>query len=108
MESRIKVSIFGNEYSIIGEAGPEYIQKLADYVNTRMKDISKSVANGNTTQIAILAALNIADELFQLNNIKGDLTGEMERKTNILISMLDEGLIGDIFTGTDASLAGKL
>jgi cell division protein ZapA len=103
MESKVKVNIYGNEYSIIGEAQPEYIQKIAEYVNARMKDIAKTISNGNTAQIAILAALNIADEYFQMQEIKGDLSGEMERKTNALISMLEEGLIGDVFTGIEAA-----
>jgi cell division protein ZapA len=102
MEARVKVNIYGNEYSIMGEAEPEYILKLAEYIDTKMKEIGKSVTSGNTAQVAILAALNIADEYFQLQNIKSDVTGEMEQKTKALISMLDEGLIGDIFAGTEA------
>jgi cell division protein ZapA len=104
MEARIKVNIYGNDYSIIGEAEPEYILKLAEYINNKMKEIGKALASGNTAQIAILTALNIADEYFQLQEMKedGDGTGEIEQKTKALISMLDEGLIGDIFAGTDA------
>jgi cell division protein ZapA len=106
MESRVKVNIYGNEYNIAGEAEPEYILKLADFINTKMKEIGKTIATGNTAQIAILTALNIADEYFQLQDIKSsgavsDVAGEMEKKTRALISMLDEGLIGDIFTGTE-------
>lgn len=105
MDSRVKVNIYGNEYSIMGEAEPEYILKLAEYIDNKMKEIGKTVATGNTAQIAILTALNIADEYFQIQEIKtnaGDLTGEMEKKTRALISLLDEGLIGDIFAGTEA------
>jgi cell division protein ZapA len=104
MDARVKVNIYGNEYSIMGEAEPEYILKLAEYINNKMKEIGKTIASGNTTQIAILAALNITDEYFQLQEMKGegDPAGEMEQKTKNLISMLDEGLIGDIFAGTEA------
>ncbi|MFH0977576.1 MAG: cell division protein ZapA [Spirochaetota bacterium] len=101
MESRVKVNIYGNEYSIMGEAEPEYILKLAEYIDNKMKEIGKSVTSGNIAQLAILAALNIADEYLQLQSIKSDVTGEMEQKTKALISMLDEGLIGDIFSGTE-------
>jgi cell division protein ZapA len=112
MESRVKINIYGNDYSIMGEAEPEYVLKLAEYIDKKMKEIGKTVASGNTAQIAILAALNIADEYFQLQEMKGerDVTGEMEQKTKNLISMLDEGLIGDIFAGTEAlnsNLAGQ-
>ncbi len=105
MESRVKVNIYGNEYNIVGEAEPEYILKLAEFINNKMKEIGKTIATGNTAQIAILAALNIADEYFQLQDMKKnaspDASGEMEKKTRALISMLDEGLIGDIFAGTE-------
>jgi cell division protein ZapA len=109
MESRVKVNIYGNEYNILGEAEPEYILKLADYINNKMKEIGKTITTGNTAQIAILAALNIADEYFQLQEFKGesDVTGEIEKKTKALISMLDEGLIGDIFAGTEAISADR-
>ena len=105
MDSRVKVNIYGNEYSILGEAEPEYILKLAEYIDGKMKEIGKSVTSGNTAQIAILTALNIADEYFQLKEMKpgaSDLGGEIEKKTRALISMLDEGLIGDIFAATEA------
>ena len=104
MEARVKVNIYGNEYSIMGEAEPEYILKLAEYINNKMEDIGKTISSGNTAQLAILAALNIADEYFQLQEMKGEgqAAGEIEMKTRALISMLDEGLTGDIFSGTEA------
>jgi cell division protein ZapA len=104
MNARVKVNIYGNDYSIMGEAEPEYVLKLAEYINTKMKEIGKTIASGNTAQIAILTALNIADEYFQLQEMKGggEAAGEIEQKTKALISMLDEGLIGDIFARTEA------
>ncbi len=104
MESRVKVNIYGNDYSIVGEAEPEYVLKLAEFIDKKMKEIGKTLSSGNTAQIAILTALNVADEYFQLQEMKreGDAGGEMEKKTRSLISMLDEGLIGDIFSGSEA------
>lgn len=104
METTVRVNIFGNGYHIKGDAEPEYILRLAEYINDRMEEISKNISNGNALQVAILAALNIADEYFQLQDMKGDMTGEMEQKTKNLISMLDEGLIGDVFTDAGAVL----
>ena len=47
--------------------------------------------------------MNIADEYTQIKELKSGLTGELERKTRQLISLLDEGLIGDIFSAYEAS-----
>ena len=95
------MSIFGQTYTVSGDAGSEYIQKLAEFVDSRMEEMSVNVASRNPSQVAILAALNIADEFFQLKRIKLGSDREMEEKTRALISMLDEGLIGDSFSRID-------
>lgn len=103
MESKVKVKIYGSEYSIKGDADPEYIQRLAEYLNNRMVETGKNLSSGNVLQIAILAALNIADEYFQLQGMKGDVSGELEQKAKALISMLEEGIIGDAFANIQAA-----
>jgi cell division protein ZapA len=95
--SKVRVSIFGNTYNIQGEADPEYIQSLASFLNAKMNEVSDSMPSASTMQIAILAALNIADEYFQLRDIQSTVTNDIEKRTNALISMLEEGIIGDIF-----------
>lgn len=102
--SKVKVNIFGQSYSIKGDASPDYILELADYLNKRMDEVSANISNGTTTQVAILAALNIADEYFQVKKMKfGESSvAAIEEKTNRLIAMLDEGLIGDILSRLEA------
>ena len=97
MESKAKVNIFGNTYNIKGDAPPEYIIQLAEYVDNRMREVSKNITDGNMIQIAILSALNIADEYFQIQEMNTEAPEAIEQKTKALITMLDEGLIGDIF-----------
>ena len=101
MESgKVKVTILGQSYNIKGDTSPEYIMQLADYVNQKMEEIGNSVPGGNSLQLAILASLNIADEYFQVKKISTGIEGAIEDKTRELISLLDEGLIGDIFSGS--------
>jgi cell division protein ZapA len=98
MESnKVKITIYGHSYNIQGDAPPEYMRELASFVSERMEEVAGSVSNGNVVQIAILTALNIADEYFQLKSQRVSSTQLLEQKTSALISMLDEGLIGDIF-----------
>lgn len=96
--SKVKVEIFGNTYSIRGDAPADYIRSLAEFVDRKMMEVSESTGSSSQLQIAILAALNIADEYFQLNRKKTGMEGALEEKTRMLISMLDEGLIGDILS----------
>ena len=63
-ESRsIRVSIFGREYNIRGGSDEEYIRELAGHVDSVMKDIADKAGTLSSGRIAILAALNIADEM---------------------------------------------
>ena len=101
MSNKVRVSIFGNTYNIQGDADPEYINTLAAYLNGKMNEVSDSMPSASVMQTAILAALNIADEYFQLRDIQSAVTSDIETKTNALISMLEEGIIGDIFQKTD-------
>jgi cell division protein ZapA len=102
MESgKVKVNIYGQTYNIRGDAPPEYILELAEYVNGKMEEVSRNVTISNSLQIAILVALNIADEYYQLKKLNVGIEGVIEEKTREIISMLDEGLIGDIFPGVD-------
>ena len=101
--NKIKVNIFGNTYSIQGDAPPEYILQLSEFVNDKMEEVNKNISNANHVQIAILAALNIADEYFQLREVKSGLTSVLEKKTRSLISMLDNGLIGDVLGQVDTT-----
>ncbi|MFA5518971.1 MAG: cell division protein ZapA [Spirochaetota bacterium] len=104
MESgKVKVNIFGQTYSIKGDAPEEYILELANYVNEKMEEVQKIVSNTNSLHIAILVALNISDEYFQARKLNTHMGGDIEEKTREIISMLDKGLIGDIFAGAENS-----
>ncbi len=102
MENRVKVNIFGQTYNVQGDASSDYITELSDYINKKMEDVSTSISNNNPSQVAILVALNIADEYFQLKKMKSGMDSEIEERATTLISMLDDGLIGDIFTRSEA------
>jgi len=93
MES-IQVEIFGQTYSIKAGNDPEYIRQLAAFVDSRMKEVKKGTGTSDGYKIAILTALNIADELNRLRTEHDafrrstttsldrlmEVTGETERK----------------------------
>ena len=97
-DNSVKVTIFGQAYTINGEAPRDYINQIAEYLDSKMEEVRSTCAVTNPTQVAILAALNVADEYFQLKNLKSGVDSEVERRAMALISMLDEGLIGDVFS----------
>ncbi len=70
-----EVEIYRESYKIVNDALPKYTQSLAKYVDARMKDISQSTSTISSMKVAVLAALNIADELFK---VKKELKTEKE------------------------------
>ena len=60
-----RVQIFGSEYHVKAEADPDYIKTVAAYVDEKMREVAESQSIVSSTKVAILAAINLADEVFQ-------------------------------------------
>ena len=88
----ITVNIYGQDYMLKSEADEEYINKIAQIVQDRMKDIEGTGLDPNSQQlkIAVLAAMNIADELFQSEEKKNKLITNIEAKGNSFIEYIDD------------------
>ena len=89
-----EVEIFGTVYNVKGEKDPEYLQELAELVDGRMREIAKHVSTVDSAKIAILAALNVADELFQCRRHQEGDRGEIEEKVSELTGELQQALQG--------------
>ncbi len=84
-----KVEIFGQEYKIKGVGDPQYIHKIAGYVDRKMREIAHSSGIMSQSRIAILAALNIADELYQEREEREKSQVELEGRAARLGELLD-------------------
>jgi len=90
-----RVNIFGGEYSIRGEADPEYIRKVANYVDGKMREIDGGLRVPSISKVAILASLNIADELFKERLKTEEVVSRIERRTARILEALDRSLEGE-------------
>ena len=64
--NKVKIRIYGQEYTIVGERRQDEIIKAAQYVDERMQFIGRNSNLGSTTSLAVLSAVNIADEIFSI------------------------------------------
>jgi cell division protein ZapA len=87
----IRVEIFDQSYNLRG-SDPEYIQTLAAYVDTRMRQIAEQTSTIDSLRLAVLAALNIADELHVLKRKHESVTSDVKQRTTHLAGALDEVL----------------
>lgn len=65
---KVQVDIYGDNYTIKGDTPEEQMKMVAEYVDEKMQFIGQRNPNLSAKQIAVLAALNIADELYKLQN----------------------------------------
>jgi len=64
--SDVRVQIFGSEYRIASETDPEHIRKVANYIDQKMREIASALALRTRSTVAVLTAVNLADELFKI------------------------------------------
>ncbi|MBI4595899.1 MAG: cell division protein ZapA [Candidatus Tectomicrobia bacterium] len=75
---------------ISGEAEPEYVQRLGHYVDTKMREISEKTPTVSSLKVAILAALNISDELFKFKESMKNSNLAIDKKAEDLLSLLNK------------------
>jgi cell division protein ZapA (FtsZ GTPase activity inhibitor) len=81
------VTIYGQEYTVRGGEDPEYVREVARYVDQRMKEVSKESQQVSSTKVAILAAMNITEELFRERSGAGSA---LEARAAHLVRALEE------------------
>jgi cell division protein ZapA len=89
----VQVEIFGEVYTVRGSDENGYLQELADLVDRKMREVAEHV-KGDTARIAILAALNLADELFQIQSRQEGERVEIREKVAALTEELTHALEG--------------
>jgi len=88
----VPVTIYGQTYSLRADDDPGYVERLAEFVDKRVREVAKRTRTADTTKLFVLAALNIADDLHQLKSeSKQDLCG-MDSRAERIESLLDEAL----------------
>ena len=86
----VQVQIFGHSYTIRGEADHEYIMEVSAYVDRKMREITERLPVASLSKVAILASLNIADELFKERKQREKQSSELNERAARLNAVLDD------------------
>lgn len=87
--SSVRVEIFDQAYNLRG-SDPEYILKLAEYVDAKIRAVAEATNTIDTVRLAVLAALNIADEYHLLKKNKDTGATDYQKRAHLLANALDE------------------
>jgi cell division protein ZapA len=88
----VPVEIQGQRYPIRSSLDPEYVARLALYVDEKMRAAAESTPTGDSLRLAVLAALNIADELFRCRDANRARDGQLAERAQELERLLDRVL----------------
>ncbi|MBK9153018.1 MAG: cell division protein ZapA [Chloracidobacterium sp.] len=92
VEQSIQVEIYNQTYSIRSDGDNEYIQKLAKYVDGKMRDISSGTMTVDSLKVAILAALHVADEYHQALETQAQVDAQLGSRSAECSELLDRVL----------------
>ena len=90
--AQTRVQIFGQTFSVGGELGAEYVQKLAAYVDEKMRAISEMTPTVDTQKLAVMAALAIADELHTVREERSDRDELLKEQAERCLNLVERAL----------------
>jgi len=90
LKKQYQIRVLGEDIAVLSDSGDEHVEAVVNYVNERVKEIQVTGRTINTLHIAILAALNIADEYHKMKGVQEDICHQMESRSERLIHLINE------------------
>jgi len=88
-EKTIEIKVFGQTFSVKSDADEDHIKAVADYVNGKVEEILKKTRSVSTLNVAILTALNIADDLLREREKRIALMKEIKAKSRNIAEKIE-------------------
>ncbi len=90
MQKAVEVKIMGQKVVLRSDDEEQYIQRVAEYVDNKMQEIGKSTNSKSKYSVAMLAALNIADEFHRLKDTHDTVTTRVDQLVERLTAVLSD------------------
>ena len=92
MAKTIKVEIYDQFYNLRGDLDETYVHELAHFVDEKMRSVAETTRTVDSMRVAVLAALNIADELHTLRQRNSELETDLRRRTERCLTLVEQAL----------------
>jgi len=90
LKNRFQIRILGQDFSVTSDDGEDHVTRVVALVNDRIEKIGSRSPKMPALHIAILAALNVADEYVKLEEISEKFSISLKERSEKLISLIDE------------------
>ena len=89
MKKSYKIDILGQELSVLSDADDEHVLSVIRLITEKTEEVLKSANNLKTLDVAILTALNVAEELVKLRGVNKELCDQLESRSEELIQLIE-------------------
>ncbi len=90
MTKMIDVEIYGQQYSICGEAEEAYVRRLAHFVDDHMKHLAEGMKTATPSKLAVLTAINLAHQFFESEKKRTQGEADVDRRMVTLMESIEE------------------
>lgn len=88
----MKIEIYDQTYNVNSGQSDEYLEQLAAYVDAKMREIADATRIADSLKVAVLASLNIADELFAARERHQQLEGPLRKRVEKCVTMVEKAI----------------
>lgn len=90
MKKQYHINILEQDLSVLSDSGDDHVAGVVQYVEDKVQQIRSAANSINTLNIAILVALNVADEYLKLAGTNKKMCDELVSRTENLICLIDD------------------
>jgi cell division protein ZapA len=90
LKKSYKIRILGQELSVLSDAEDEHVANVVQFVNKKIEEVLQARDGLKTLNVAILAALNISEELLKLKGINREFYDQLESRAEKLIQLIED------------------
>lgn len=91
-EWNMKIEIYDQLYNVNADGNEDYLRELAAYVDGKMRSVADATHMVDSLKVAVLAALNIADETFAMRKRQTEIEGPLRKRVEKCVSMVEKAL----------------
>ena len=88
----MKIEIYDQSYNVNADQNEDYLKELASYVDGKMREVAQATRVVDSVKVAVLAALNIADELFAVRERQQEIDGPLRKRVETCVALVEKAL----------------
>lgn len=88
----MKIEIYDQTYNVNSGQSDQYLRELASYVDSKMREVAEATQIADSLKVAVLAALNIADEMFAVRERQKQIEGPLRKRVEKCVGMVEKAL----------------